>query len=47
MEAEAALKATPGISDATLIFSHRLPFLPIIVPLNHGNISVEIKSQGE
>lgn len=46
-EAEAVLKATPGISDATLIFSHRLPFLPIIVPLNHGNISVEIKSQGE
>jgi biopolymer transport protein ExbD len=46
-DALSKLKSTPGISDATLIFSHKLPFLPIIVPLNRGNISIEIKSQGE
>ncbi len=39
------LKTTPGVSDATIVFSNRIPFLPLFVPLNKANISVSIKSQ--
>jgi len=39
------LKTTPGVSDATIVFSNRIPFLPLFVPLNKANIQVSIKSQ--
>lgn len=39
------LKTTPGVSDATIVFSNRIPFLPLFVPLNKANIAVSIKSQ--
>lgn len=39
------LKTTPGVSDATIVFSNKIPFLPVFVPFNKGNITVSIKSQ--
>ena len=39
------LKETPGISDASIQYQNVIPFLPQIIPLNPGNISVEVKAQ--
>ncbi len=39
------LKLTPGISDVTIQFPNKLPYLPSIISLNKGNISVEMKTQ--
>lgn len=39
------LKSTPGISDASIQFENAIPFLPQIMPLNSGNVTVEIKAQ--
>lgn len=44
-EAIDKLKQTPGISDASIQFENAIPFLPQIVPLNVGNISIEVKTQ--
>ncbi len=44
-EALDSLKQTPGISDASIQFENAIPFLPQIVPLNPGNISIEVKTQ--
>ena len=44
-EAIDKLKQTPGISDASIQFENVIPFLPQIVPLNTGNISIEVKTQ--
>jgi hypothetical protein len=45
--ATAKLKSTPGVSDVTILFPNKLPYLPLLVPLNKGNISVDVKSQAE
>lgn len=39
------LKTISGISDATITFPNKLPFLPTIVSLNKGNIKVDVKTQ--
>lgn len=44
-EAIDKLKQTPGISDASIQFENVIPFLPQIVPLNTGNINIEVKTQ--
>lgn len=44
-DAIAQLKKTPGISDASVQYENSIPFLPQIVPLNAGNIIVEVKTQ--
>lgn len=39
------LKTTAGVSDATILFTNKIPYLPLYVPFNKANISVVIKSQ--
>lgn len=44
-EAVEKLKAISGISDGTIQFTGTIPFLPVILPLNQANITVEQKVQ--
>ncbi len=44
-DAVEVLKKTPGISDASIQYENAIPFLPQVVPLSGGNISVEVKTQ--
>lgn len=39
------LKEVQGVSDVSIEYSNAIPFLPKIMPLNKGNISLEFKSE--
>ena len=44
-DAIAKLKSVSGISDVTVVFPNKLPYLPLITSLNKGNIKVVVKTQ--
>ncbi len=44
-DAIAKLKGISGISDVSIVFPNKLPYLPSLVSLNKGNIKVELKTQ--